>query len=439
MKNRTAFICALATVVGLSSAVGENWPNWRGPFQNGSSTETGLPTKFTKTESVQWVADLPGPSASTPIVWADKVFVSTADHFTQTLMAYCLDRKTGKVIWSRDVAVGIFRDRRSNYASPSPVTDGQRVYFFFGNGDLVAFDMAGEEVWSKNIQKEYGEFAFQWTFSSSPILSDGSLYLQVLQRDVPVNGRGREEGPNHSYILAMDPKTGNELWKHIRLADAKAESLESFATPVPYNNNGRDEILVVGGDCITGHDPKTGREYWRWGTWNPTKIGHWRLVPSPLGAGSVILACAPKGAPVYALKTGLNGSQDDSALAWVSEEREISSDVSTPLFYDGRIYLLNSDRRVLSCLEPTSGKVIWTGELPTRTKLETSPLGADGKIYVMSMSGEVFVVQAGGDQLQLLHQTELGDSSDKDLRSSIIAAQGQLFIRTGTKLYCFQP
>ena len=437
MKTRIAFTTALAAVFGLSSAVGADWPNWRGPSHNGSTTETGLPTTFSATESVVWAADLPGPSASTPVVWGDKVFVSTADHGTQTLMAFCLDRKTGATLWKHEVAVGIFKDRRSNYASPSPVTDGTHVYFFFGNGDLVAFDMNGKRMWSRNIQKDYGEFAFMWTFSSSPILHDGRLYLQVLQRDVPVNGRGKTDGPNLSYILAMDPATGKELWKHVRPADASAESLESFATPVPFSNKGRDEIIVVGGDCITGHDPETGKEYWRWGTWNPTRIGHWRLVPSPLATDSVLLACAPKGSPVYAVKTGLNGTQDDSALAWVSEDRAISSDVSTPLLYQGKIYLLNSDRKMLSCLEPATGKILWSGEYPTRTKLETSPLGADGKIYAMSMSGEVFVVKAGGDTFELLHQTNLGEDGARDLRSSIIAAHGQLFVRTGTKLYCF--
>jgi outer membrane protein assembly factor BamB len=437
MKTRTALTYTLAAVIGFSSATAADWSNWRGPSHNGSSTETGLPNKFSKTESVVWAVDLPGPAASTPVIAGDRIFISTANPGTQTLMAYCLDRKSGRVLWDREIAAGIFRDRRSNYASPSPVTDGQHVYFFYGNGDLIAFGMDGKERWSKNIQKEYGEFAFQWTFSSSPVLHDGRLYLQVLQRDVAVNGRGNKDAPNLSYILALDPKTGSEIWKHIRPAEARAESLESFATPVPFKNNGRDEILVVGGDCITGHDPKTGKEFWRWGTWNPTKIGHWRLVPSPLGTESVILACAPKGSPVYAVKTGLNGTQDDSALAWVSEDRAVSSDVSTPLYYKGKIYLLNSDRKMLTCLEPSTGKIIWSGEYPTRTKLETSPLGADGKIYAMSMSGEVFVVKAGGETFELLHRTNLGEDGDKDLRSSIIAASGQLFVRTGTKLYCF--
>jgi outer membrane protein assembly factor BamB len=436
MKPRKLLLTVTTLAACLAGANGADWPNWRGPSFNGSTTETGLPTTFSKTESVQWVADLPGPSASTPAVWGDKVFVSTVDESTKTLWAMCLERTTGNTLWKHEVAAGISRDEKSNYSSPSPVTDGERVYFFYGSGELVAFDMAGKTVWSKNIQTEYGPFAFGWTFSTSPVLFDGRLYMQVLQRDTPANGRGKTDEPNLSYVLALDPKSGAELWRHIRPADAKAESLESFTTPTPFEHDGRKELLVAGGDCLTGHDPATGRELWRWGTWNPNRIGHWRLVPSPLGAGSVILACAPKGAPVYAVKAGLNGTQDDSALAWVSEDREISSDVATPLFYGGKVYLLNSDRKTLACLEPDSGKIVWSSELPTRTKLEASPLGADGKIYLMSMSGEVFVVKAGGDQFELLHETRMGDDGDRDLRSSIAAAHGQLFIRTGGKLYC---
>lgn len=436
MKTFITTIFAVSALAGVTTVNAAEWSNWRGPSYNGATTEMGLPTKFSKSDSVQWVADLPGPSAATPVVWGDRVFVSTVEDATKTLQALCIDRKTGKTLWKKDIAVGISRDNRSNYSSPSPVTDGKRVYFFYGNGDMVAFDMAGNEIWSVNIQTEYGPFAFQWTFSTSPLLFDGRLYLQVLQRNTPANGRGKKDEPNLSYILALDPKSGDKLWQHIRPAKAKAESLESFTTPVPFENAGRTELLVAGGDCLTGHDPATGKELWRWGTWNPSRIGHWRLVPSPLGAGSVILACAPKGAPVYAVKAGLNGTQDDSALAWVSEEREISSDVATPLYYGGKIYLLNSDRKTLACLEPDSGKTVWVAELPTRTKLESSPLGADGKIYLMSMTGEVFVAKAGGEKFELLHQTQMGDGGDRDLRSSIIASHGQLFIRTGSKLYC---
>ncbi len=413
----------------------ENWPQWRGPSFNGSTTEKALPTTFSKTENVKWVASLPGPSAGTPIIWNDRIFVSSVDERAGTLQAICLDRAHGKALWQRETGVGIKVDDKSNFASPSPVTDGNLIWFFYGNGQLVAFDFDGKQVWARNIQKDYGQFAFQWTFSSSPTFYDGRLYLQVLQRDVPVHGRGRTDGPIDSFLLALEPKTGKELWKISRPNEAREESKESYATPIPFTFNNRTELLIAGGDCLTGHDPANGKELWRWGTWNPERIGHWRLVPSPVAGSGVVLGCGPKGAQVCAVKAGAKGTLDDSGLAWKSTEREISTDVSTPLFYHDRFYVLNSDRKSIARVVPASGYVEWSGEPGSQAKIESSPTGAEGKIYFMNFRGDVFVVEAG-DQFKVLHKTAMGDEGDNNLRSSIAIANGCLFIRTGSKLYC---
>jgi outer membrane protein assembly factor BamB len=236
-------------------------------------------------------------------------------------------------------------------------------------------------------------------------------------------------------LLALEPKTGKELWRHVRPSDARMESHEAYSTPVPFEYQGRTELVVIGGDCITGHSPKDGAELWRWGTWNPTKITHWRLVPSSVAGGGVVLACAPKGSPIYALKAGLKGTQDDSAIAWKSSDREISSDVGTPLFYKGRFYVLNGDRKTISREEPASGKVEWTGDLESRIKIESSPTGGDDKIYFQNFRGEVFIV-AAAEKFQLIRKIAMGDESDADLRSSISISDGDLFIRTGHKLFC---
>jgi len=436
-KQMFALLLALGGLAAFASPSmpAENWPQWRGPYYNGSTTEKNLPTVFSKTENVKWAVDLPGPSAATPIIWNDRVFVSSVDQKAGTLQAICLDRASGKLLWKHETGLGLGLDDKSNFASPSPVTDGKRVWFFYGNGQLAAFDFDGKPVWSRDIQKDYGQFAFQWTFGSSPTFYAGRLYLQDLQRDVPVHGRGRTDGPIDSFLLALDPETGKELWKAVRPNDAREESKESYATPVPFTSNGRTEILIAGGDCITGHDPATGKQLWRWGSWNPGKITHWRLVPSPVAGDGVVLACAPKGSPVFAVKTGGNGALDSSGLAWTSSEREISSDVSTPLFYEGRFYILNSDRRAIARVVPASGKVEWVGDTGSQAKIEASPTAADGKIYFLNHRGDVFVVEAG-EQFKLLHTTALGDEGDNNLRSSISIAQGCLFIRTGSKLYC---
>ena len=202
---------ALATLFTSSAAFAGNWAHWRGPEFNGSSPEKSLPDNFSKTENVKWVAPLPGPSAATPIVWGDTVFISSTDTKTKTLHAMAFDRKTGKELWNVEVATGLGQDNNSNFASPSPTTDGKLVYFLYGTGDLVAFDFKGKQTWSLNLQTKYAQFAYQWTYGASPTLFGGKLYVQVLNRDVPVHGRGKKDGPGESYLLALDPATGKEI------------------------------------------------------------------------------------------------------------------------------------------------------------------------------------------------------------------------------------
>ena len=434
MKNSLAYhLTGLLTVATALSATGGNWPQWRGPHFNGSADDKDLPSTWSK-ESALWTVDLPGPSAATPVVWGNRVFVSTPDENSKTLHAVCFDRATGKKLWTNKVGDGIQRDDKSNFAAPSPVADADRVFFFYSNGTLVSFDHSGKELWVRSITKDYGDFAFQWTFSSTPLLYDGKLYLQVLQRNVPVPGRGRSDGPSESFFLAIDPATGKTLWRHVRASEAVKESLEAYSTPIPFEYHGRKEILIAGGDCLTGHDPETGKELWRWGTWNPQKIDHWRLVPSPVTGGGVVLACAPKRDPVYAIKAGGKGVLNDSAVVWKSDQkREVSADVPTPLFYDGDFFVLNDERRNISRVDPATGNVKWTVELPGR-KFEASPTGADGKLYLMNFGADVVVIDAakGG----ILGTIAMGDEGDDHTRSSIAVANGQLFIRTNHKLYC---
>lgn len=446
-------ILALALLTGSLAQAG-NWPHWRGPNFNGSTDEKGLPSDWSRTENIAWTVDLPGAAAATPIVWDDKVFISSADPKKDLLQAMCYDRTNGKLLWQKDVASGIRKDFRSTFAAPSPVTDGKLVVFFYGSGDLVCFDMEGGRRWARNIQKDYGAFAFLWTFSSSPTLFDGRLYLPVLQRDVPpgrrgfgwgrgpgrgggpAEGRGREDAQIESFLLAMEPQTGKTIWRQVRPSEARGESREAFTTPIPFEHRGTAQLLLAGGDVLTAHDPATGKELWRWGTWNPTRITHWRLVPSPVAGGGVVLACAPKRDPIYAVKAGGTGLLDDQALAWVSEDlREVSSDVPTPAHYDGDFFVLSDVQRCISRVEPSTGKVKWTVPTPGRAKYEASPLAADGKIYLINFDGQVAVMQATDGKL--LRTIPMDEPSDSEVvRSSISAAHGKLFIRTTRRLYC---
>jgi outer membrane protein assembly factor BamB len=436
-RSRNSLLAA-ALVAACWTAHASDWPQWRGPNFNGSSDEKGLPADW-KREDAAWSADLPGASASTPVVLGDKIFVSTVNKETSSLHALCFDRRSGKLLWDKSMAEGaVRRDDMSDFASSSPVASPDKVFFFFANGVLSALDHAGAPVWSRDLVKEFGEWAYQWTYSSSPMLYGGRLYVQVLQRDVPVHGHGRTDGPIESYVIAIDPATGRTLWRTVRPNAAVAESKEAYSTPLPFTFEGRTEIIISGGDCLTGYDPATGAELWRWGTWNPQKISHWRLVPSPVAGGGVVLAPAPKGDPIYAVKLGGKGELGDDAVAWRSDgSHVVSTDVPTPLFYDGDFFVLGDGKRVLLRLDPKTGAEKWRLQLPGRAKFEASPLGADGKVYTVNFSGEVTVADAGKGTI--LSTVAMGDQGDNATRPSVVAASGHLIIRTNHKLWSIGP
>jgi outer membrane protein assembly factor BamB len=432
----TTLTLMVASASAASAVRASDWPNWRGPFFNGSSDERNLPSQWSASENIAWSAELPGGAAATPIVCGDCVFLSSADAAKDALQAMCFDRRSGKLLWQHDVAQGIEKDSRSNYASPSPVADGKLAVFFYGNGDLVCFNLDGSTRWRRNIQNDYGTFACQWTFSSSPTLYDGKLYLPVLQRDVAVGKYGFTDRENQSYLLAVDPQSGKTLWRQIRPSQAVGESRESFATAIPFVYKGQKELLVAGGDVLSSHDPANGRELWRGGDYNSARVNHWRLVPSPVGGDGIVLLCAPKREPIYAVEADGGTIGGQHANAWVSRDaKELSSDIPTPAFYDGDFFVLSDVRTSLSRIEPRSGKSKWSVKTPGGIKYEASPLAADGKIYLINSNGQVAILSAADGSL--LRVIPMEPKNDHELiRASISAARGQLFIRTTHKLYC---
>ena len=423
-----------------------DWPNWRGPNFDGSvNDEESYPVSFNQQKGVKWVHELSGPSASTPIVFNERVFLSAtrlADGkgTEPALLALCLDRKSGKVLWTKSVGSGykpggkdgtiLQLDSRSNYSSPSPVVSSKYAVFFYGNGDFLCFDHSGNLIWKRNIQKDYGDFCFQWTFSTSPTLFRDRLYLPVLQRDEQVHGRGRLNA--ESFILCLDLENGETIWRHIRKSPASKESRESFSTIIPYRGN----LLVAGGDILTSHDPKSGKELWRWGTWNPNhKQEWWRLVPSPVSGNGKILICAPKNAPVFAVS--YPNKQNKADLAWdTSNNKFVTSDVPTPLFYDNHFFILSDLRKNLSKIVPESGTLVWRLDLPGKYKWRASPTAADDKIFLMNHNAEVLVVSSSSGEI--LNSAKMGEEYDDQTRSSIALSKGQLFVRTNKKLYCIE-
>ncbi|MBM4034689.1 MAG: hypothetical protein FJ291_23340 [Planctomycetes bacterium] len=427
-------------VVGLiavcSFAFAENWPQWRGPLFNGSTTESGLPASWDLAEkaNVAWAAPMPGQAAATPAVWAERVFVSSVDKETKDLLALCLDAASGKTLWQK--AVG--KDRKApvgtnNMACPSPVTDGKSVWFFYGTGALVAFDFDGKQLWARELEKDHGEFVVKYGYSSSPLLYRGKLYVLVMQNASPQKyGRTHDKrpGPLESFLLALDPASGKELWKHVRKTTAEDESVETYLSPIPYEGSGRSELIIPGGECVTGHDAATGGELWRW-WYQPADRQVWqRTVNSATPGEGLVYAVRPKHRSVYAIKGGGKGELGEGDLAWRLDQNV--PDVVTPLYYQGRLYVANDGTRVMACLDAKSGKKLWEGSLEMKSVLRASPTAADGKVYVISQNGEVAVL-AAGDQFKVLSRIQMGEGP---CTASIAIAGGKLFIRTAKSLYC---
>ena len=420
MKAAFAFSICLAAASGFAA----NWPQWRGPDLNGSTSETNLPATWSKTDNVLWSAPLPGPSHATPIVWDDSVFVNTPDA-DANLLLMCLDRHSGAVRWQKQVAVGNRVKGRNNMASPSPVTDGNTVWTMFGTGDLAAFDFSGKQLWARSLTKEYGRFIINWLYGCSPLLYKGRLYVEVLRRV-----------PGDSFLLCLDPQTGSNIWRQVRPTDAIQESQEAYSTPMPAECAGRTEIIVVGGDYVTGHDAATGQELWRGGGLrNFDHRPDSRLVPSPVVADGLVFVCGAKRNPFLAFYDCGKGDITTSGLAWSSAED--TTDCATPLFYQDKLFMLDGDKQTLGCFEPKTGKVNWRRQLGVREIFRASPTGADGRIYCFSEYATAVVLSAADGQILSTIKMSEGDQTDEGLsHSTIAAAQGCLFIRAPAHLYC---
>jgi len=438
-------LLTLATTTALATSVraenARDWSQWRGPDFNGSTTATNLPTEFGKDKNVLWTATLPGSSNATPIVFGDRVFTTSIDESRKMTVA-CLDRKDGRILWQKEVGVAQIRPKGENdVAAPSPVTDGKTVFFLFGTGDLLATDIDGNQLWARNLQREIGEWNVNWIYGSSPTLYKGKLYVQVLHTDVPYAGTALPGAAKYksdevpSYLMALNPADGKEIWRVVRPTEAIKETKESYATPIPHTTaDGREEILIVGGSAVTGHDPATGKEIWRYYGWDPRKEPFWRLIPSVCTGGGFILACAPKGGPVMGIKEGGVGDISKTHLAWETDGKEISSDVPVPLYYKDYFFILDHSGTKLTKVEPKTGKAVWVTRLEgPKAVCRASPTGADGKIYAMNVNGDVWVISP--EDGKILHKTMLG--GNKSARGSVAAVDGMILIREGSTLYAF--
>jgi len=409
----------------------EEWPGWRGPFQNGSTSSIRLPDHWSKDANMIWVRPMPGTGSSTPIICNGRVFVTSTKKGSTDLLALCFEAATGKELWRQKMSEAQRRVPLNEMVSPSPVTDGNYVYFLFGGGDLVAVDYEGRKIWSRDLEAEYGNIAIQFGYSSSPVLYKGKLYITMLRRDQAYKPPFSEK-PLESFLMALEPRTGKPIWKQVRHTDVIDESMESYATPVIFDYKSRAELVMTGGDCITSHDPETGKELWRFEHTTEKGDDH-RIVPSLVTGNGLIFGTRYKHGGLFALKEVQNGTQIRAEYAWEFEGP--APDCSTPLLYDGLLYVLDGIRKggVVSCLDPKTGRLYWQGRLAGRAPWRASLTGADGKLYGINEKSEAVVLAAGKEKFQILFRY---DFKEKPTRSSIAAVNGKIFVRTAKNLYC---
>ena len=416
-KPGIATLTLLMSGVAVLSA--DNWPQWRGPQMTGMTTEKGLPVKWSTAtgENVAWKIPMPSRSGATPIIWNDTVFLNVATvPEAGDVELWAIKRATGDFSWKRPIAAGNFKINKQNMSSPSPVTDGKTVWVLTGLGVLKAFDYAGKELWTRDIQKDYGAFGLNWGYASSPLLHERMLYVPVL------HGMKTDDP---SYVLKIDGDSGKTLWKVDRPTDAVVESPDAYTTPALLTIGNAKEVVVTGGDVVTGHDLATGKELWRAQGLNPGKARNYRIVASPIAIGDLVIA-PTRIRPMLAIKGGGRGDVTATHTAWTFDR---GPDVPTPVT-DGSLLYSVDDRGVIHVLDVKTGAVVYGPERLKPAIYSASPILADGRIYVTNEEGLTSVFTAG-PKFELLAE----NASEEYTLSTIAASQGQLFLRTEKHLY----
>ncbi len=399
-------------------------------------TARGLAVNWSQTDNVRWRTKLPSWSAATPIVWAETIFITSAEEGFMTLdggrrktrgepvpdkiFLFAIDRKDGAVRWRKQIDSGNQLFRKQNSASPSPVTDGKHVWVMTGNGKFACFSMDGVEVWKRDIQADYGRFGLNHGYASTPLLEGDRLYVQVL------HGMKTKDP---SYVFAVDKGTGKTIWKVERPTDAQRESPDNYATPQIARVDNRQQLVVSGADYVTGHDIDSGKELWRIGGFNPTNDPANRTIASSVVIGANVFTTSTRGHPFIAFRAGGLGNITGKSEIW---KNNLGADVPTPTT-DGKYLYVLVDNGILNCLEAATGKVVYQGKRIERGTYSASPLLADGKIYCINEEGTTTVVKAG-PEFEVLAVNKL----DGLTLASPVAVDDEIFIRTADYLYCIR-
>ncbi len=414
----------------------ENWPQFRGPHSQGVAENAPLPERWSATENIAWKADIPGSGWSSPVVWGDRIFVTSVVSADETekpkkglyfggerpaskaehrWMVYCIDWKTGKVLWEReahkDTPPGP-RHLKNTYASETPVTDGERVYAYFGNVGVFAYDMKGKLLWSRKwspFKTRYG-----WGTAASPVLHENRLYV--------VN-----DNDEQSSLAALDAKTGETLWK------VERQEGTNWATPFIWKNDKRTEIVTPGTKRVRSYD-LNGKLLWEFGGMSSISI------PTPFaGFGLLYIASGyvlDPVRPTYAIRPGASGditlAKDQTSSDFVAWYQPTAGPYNpSPLLYGDYYYKL-LDGGFLTCHEAKNGKQIYGKQRldPAAEAFTSSQWSYNGKIFALSEDGDTFVIQAG-PEYKLVGKNSLDEMS----MATPAIVRGSLILRTASKLY----
>ena len=434
MRRLLPFVVVLAG--GLAVAAEPNWPAFRGGAQGGVAADKPLPDAWAADKNIAWQIDLPGRGWSSPVVWGDRIFVTTVETDTKLpdqkkglyindltgkpqegehrWMVYCLDWKTGQTLWKKEAFKGEPQSPihiKNTYASETPVTDGERVYACFGNVGLVCYTLEGKEVWSKKLSPHKTRMG--WGPAASPALDGDRLYL--------VN-----DNEDQSYLTALDKKTGEEIWK------VERDEKSNWATPFIWKNDQRTEIITAGSKRVRSYDTD-GKVLWELAGMSVLSI------PTPFAGPDLLYVSSgyildPTIKPIYAIRPGATGDislkSDETSNKWIAwSQKQAGPYNPSPLLYGDYVYVLY-DRGLLSCFEAKTGKPVYERERLGAPAFTASPWAADGKIYCLSEDGDTVVVQAG-KEFKILGKNSL----DEMALASPAVLRGSIVLRTQSKLY----
>jgi outer membrane protein assembly factor BamB len=415
MKIR-ALAGLLLLVASCRQLNAENWPQFRGPTGQGISTDNNLPLKWSANENVAWKTPIPGESWSSPIVWSNLVFVTTATENVVSCHVIALDRRNGKTLWDRE---GIrqeptHKQQRNSFATPTPATDGERVYACFGDGSFVALNFAGDIVWTNRNYSFYGEHGL----GSSPILFRNLL---IMARDGSSDGEdktlGWQKPWDQSFIIALDTQTGHERWKSKR-----GLSRISHGVPAIWEHDGQAEVVSEAGDVLQGFNARNGERLW-----SSEVIGEGKVPSVVIGDGLAFTSGGWGGKEtIKAFRLGGKGDLKESNLVW--EQKKGMPKVPSMIYLNAHLFAI-TDGGITTCMNAETGELIWQERIGGN--FSASPVAAEGHIYFLADSGETTVIDAG-PEFKIIARNPLGEK----VQASMAISQKQLFIRTEHNVFC---